>query len=96
MTSVSISRLKARLSEYVKLVRSGQEVLITDRGEAVARIVPLDPARWMDARATELVDSGLAKAPLSPLPKDFWKRPRPPDPQSSVLDALLEERAEGR
>lgn len=96
MVKASISILKARLSEYVKLVRSGQEVLVTDRGMPVARIVPLDSGHWMETRIMELVDTGLAKPPASPLPKDFWKRPRPADPKSGVLEALLEERSEGR
>lgn len=96
MTTVSISRLKAQLSEFVKLVRSGQEVLVTDRGLPVARLVPLDTGSWVDARAAELVDNGLAKPPISSLPKDFWDRPRPADPKSRILDALVVERSEGR
>jgi prevent-host-death family protein len=96
MVRVSISSLKARLSDYVKLVRNGEEVVVTDRGIPVARIVPLDSARWVKTRVMELVESGLARPPSSPLPKDFWKRPRPSDPDGRVLDALLEERSEGR
>jgi len=40
MKSVGIRELKNRLSEYVREVRSGEAVLITDRGEVVAEIVP--------------------------------------------------------
>jgi prevent-host-death family protein len=96
MVKVSISSLKARLSDYVRLVRNGEEVLVTDRGVPVARIVPLDPSRWMKTRVMELVESGLAKPPAARLPKDFWKRPRPSDPGGQVLRALLEERSQGR
>lgn len=32
--------LKNRLSEYVREVRSGEGVLVTDRGEVVAELVP--------------------------------------------------------
>lgn len=38
MISVGIRELKNRLSEYVRLVRAGEEVLVTDRGEPVAEL----------------------------------------------------------
>jgi antitoxin (DNA-binding transcriptional repressor) of toxin-antitoxin stability system len=46
MKSVGVKQLKARLSEYLRVVRSGKTVLVTDRDEVVAE---LRPAR---ARAT--------------------------------------------
>ena len=40
MKSVGIRELKNRLSEYLRRVRSGESVLVTDRGEVVAEILP--------------------------------------------------------
>ena len=40
MKTVGIRELKNRLSEYVRQVRSGENVLVTDRGEVVAELVP--------------------------------------------------------
>ena len=40
MKSVGIRELKNRLSDYVRQVRSGERILITDRGEVVAEINP--------------------------------------------------------
>lgn len=40
----SIREMKNRLSQYIKRVRAGREVVITDRGKPVARLVPIDPA----------------------------------------------------
>jgi prevent-host-death family protein len=40
MKSVGLRELKNRLSEYVREVRSGDGVLVTDRGEVVAEIIP--------------------------------------------------------
>lgn len=37
---VGIRELKNRLSEYVRLVRSGEVVMVTDRGEVVAELRP--------------------------------------------------------
>ena len=41
MERVGIYDAKARLSEIVERVESGAEVVITRRGKAVARIVPM-------------------------------------------------------
>lgn len=40
---VSIRDMKNRLSKYLKLVRMGKEVVITDRGRPVARLTPAKP-----------------------------------------------------
>jgi prevent-host-death family protein len=40
MKSVGLRDLKNRLSEYVRQVRSGEGVLVTDRGEVVAELLP--------------------------------------------------------
>jgi prevent-host-death family protein len=45
MRAVGIRELKNRLSEYVRVVRSGEEILITDRGEVVAELRPPEPTR---------------------------------------------------
>ena len=38
MITVGIRELKNRLSEYLRMVRRGEEILVTDRGEAVAEL----------------------------------------------------------
>ena len=54
MKTVGLRDLKNRLSEYVRQVRSGEGVLVTDRGEVVAELVP--PGQLTDGRG---VPSGL-------------------------------------
>ena len=44
MTTAGVAELKARLSEYLARVRAGSEVLVTERGRPVAKIVPVDTA----------------------------------------------------
>jgi antitoxin (DNA-binding transcriptional repressor) of toxin-antitoxin stability system len=56
MKAVGIRELKNRLSEYVRLVRAGDEILVTDRGEVVAELRP--PHR--DAATADL-HPGLAR-----------------------------------
>jgi prevent-host-death family protein len=43
MRAVGVRELKARLSAYLRLVRGGEEVLVTDRGEVVAELCPPRP-----------------------------------------------------
>jgi len=38
MKTVGVRELKNRLSEYLRQVRSGESVLVTDRGEVVAEL----------------------------------------------------------
>jgi antitoxin (DNA-binding transcriptional repressor) of toxin-antitoxin stability system len=40
MKTVGVRELKNRLSEYIRHVRTGESVLVTDRGEVVAEIGP--------------------------------------------------------
>ncbi len=40
MKAVGLRELKNRLSEYIRQVRSGEGVLVTDRGEVVAELIP--------------------------------------------------------
>lgn len=96
MINASISSLKARLSRYLAAVRGGQEVLVTDRGTPVARLVPVHGPQEEEGRLRQLVRGGRLRPPRHPLPPDFWDLPRPGDPEGRSLFTLLEERAEGR
>jgi prevent-host-death family protein len=40
MKTVGVRDLKNRLSEYLRRVRSGESVLVTDRGQIVAELTP--------------------------------------------------------
>ena len=56
---VAISALRAELSSWIERVRDGDEVVITDRGTPVARLVPVTTAALLD----QLVEQGvLSKA----------------------------------
>jgi prevent-host-death family protein len=44
MITAGVREVKDRLSEFLRLVKSGEEILITDRGEVVARLGPPGPA----------------------------------------------------
>ncbi len=62
MKAVGIRELKNHLSEYIRLVRAGEEVLVTDRGEVVAELRSpsrLAPKEMSDTGLEELARKGL-------------------------------------
>ena len=64
MTSVGIRELKARLSSYVRRVRRGEVIRVTDRGEVVAELRPPSAARKVPAELAglhELASRGVLR-----------------------------------
>src|SRR5262245_24588007 len=53
MKAVGIKQLKARLSEYLRMVKSGETILVTERNDVVAE---MRPARRSIPRAEALED----------------------------------------
>jgi prevent-host-death family protein len=99
MKTASISQAKNQLSALIDAVRHGETIIITDRDRPVAQIVPMQRATSEDdeARLARLERAGLLRRPIAPLPKEFFAEPPPKLPAGvSVLEALLEERREGR
>lgn len=91
---VSIREMKNRLSKYLKLVQTGKDVVITDRGRPVARLMPVKPAaEETEAEVIERIkalpwvrpgNGGKVKGAKHPIP---WK---PGDKLAS--DIVLEDR----
>jgi antitoxin (DNA-binding transcriptional repressor) of toxin-antitoxin stability system len=74
MKSVGVKQLKSRLSEYLRLVRSGETVLVTDRDEVVAELRPArrqpGSADSLDSLLDSLVERG--EVTRASLPKRRW------------------------
>ena len=95
--TAAVAELKAGLSAYLALVKAGEEVVVTDRGAPVAKLVPIPPSDDTEVeRMQHLAAQGGVRLPTRALPPDFWDRPLPEDPGDSVRKALLEDRASGR
>jgi prevent-host-death family protein len=94
MKKVSISELKNQLSAYLQSVRGGETVVVYDRSRPVARIDRVADEDDED-RVVQLQRTGQLAPPVDPLPLDLLRSPAP-RASASVLDALLEEREEGR
>jgi prevent-host-death family protein len=96
MKTAAISELKARLSEYLTIVKSGDDILITDRGNPIAFLTPISREIKGKKSLAKMERQGLIKLGKGKLPKDFWSMPKAEDPKGLVLRALIEERESGR
>lgn len=96
MTSVTVTTLKAHLSRYLRMVRRGSEVQITDRGVPVARLVGLrggtqSPAD--DERIQRLEELGLVRRGSGDL---RWLLDQPDLDDPADLGEALDEDREDR
>ena len=84
MRTVNISDLKARLSAHIQEVRDGEEVLVCDRNQPVARIVPchLEDRSEQERR---LIARGVLTPPLKRRPASW------PEPAGYVSDEAMEQ-----
>jgi prevent-host-death family protein len=73
--SVGIRELKNRLPEYVRDVRKGVEIIVTDRGRPVAVLSPLDDAADHASLAARLA-AVAARGAISTPTADRTRRPR--------------------
>ena len=98
MKVASVSEAKNRLSALLDLVRSGETVVIVDRGTPVARLESLAEAEGVEPRLARLERSGLVRRGAgSVLGAIDGELPVPASGcGTAALDALLEERRASR
>ena len=84
---VGIAELKGKLSEYLRVVRKGGEIVIKDRETPIARLVP-----YADSRPR------LEIIPATASPKDMDKLPffRPKGLKPGALEEALREERKDR
>ena len=93
MKSVGIRELKNKLSDYVRQVRSGETILVTDRGEVVAEMNPPGQRQTDNSFPPGLVD--LARRGLATLGKNDaskYHRPRGVMTMEEITELLDEVR----
>jgi antitoxin (DNA-binding transcriptional repressor) of toxin-antitoxin stability system len=86
MRAVGLKTLKNRLSEFVRLVASGETVLVTDRDRVVAELGPPREHRSPmvgDALLAEMVRQGWI------MPVQTRRRERPPRAPVGTFDDLM-------
>lgn len=93
MKRVSVTDLKNKLSEYLRLVKKGETIEIVERNLPIARLEGLRQARnWNDSHLKELERRGILRPPLvEPDPRLLDNRP--PTPCSvDAVQILIEQR----
>ena len=81
---VGVRELRNNLSRYLERVREGEEVVVTDRGRAIARVLPVGRERALD----RLIAEGLVTPAQRPK-----RRARPPiKSKGTVSDLVADQR----
>lgn len=95
MKQVGVRELKDRLSEYLRLVRAGEHVQVTDRGRVIAELIPppAGPARDVAAGLAELERRGLLR-PATSAGRFRYRPRRQLVPDGTAQRILDEERGE--
>jgi len=99
MKTASITEAKNNLSALIDGLKGGAPVLIMDRGRPVARLEAVSGLDEGEARESlsRLVRSGLVRPARRKLDPEFFAAPPSgPAPGLSIVEAVIEERREGR
>ena len=81
---VGVRELRNHLSRYLERVRAGNELVVTDRGHAIARVVPVESERTLD----RLIAEGV----VTPARQKKSRVPEPIKTKSTVSDLVGEQR----
>ena len=72
MRAVGVREVKNKLSEYLRLVRRGETVLVTDRGEVIAQLAPpptyAPPTLSEEEALRRLAAAGKVRLPRNRIP----------------------------
>ena len=82
---VGIRELRDNLSRFLDEVQAGQELVVTDRGKPIARIVATSGEAWID----ELVAAGIVTLPERELDLSSFGRVRS---KGDVMEFVFDQR----
>ena len=75
MKAVGVKVLKAKLSEYLRLVKTGETVLVTERDEVIAEIRPARRQKigelTFEEKLADMAERGEATLASAPLRRDW-------------------------
>ncbi len=88
-TRVGVRELRQNLSRYLERVKIGEELVVTERGREVARLIPLSTQAY-----AELSSRTGATAPTGRLEQVATRLHAPGAPAGTTDDFLAESRGE--
>lgn len=92
VVKVGVRELRENLRAWLDRVKSGDEVVITERGRPVAKIAALEPR----SRLEELIELGIVRPPLKPKHRIDLSRLPKLGPGPTLSDILIEQRRQSR
>jgi antitoxin (DNA-binding transcriptional repressor) of toxin-antitoxin stability system len=97
MKRASITQTKNSLSSLIDGLKGGEAVLIVDRGRPVARLEPIIGGEdaGQEGRVSRLLRDGVLRPRRTVSPASLFTSP-PPGSIASAVDALIDERRDGR
>jgi prevent-host-death family protein len=93
VVKVGVRELRENLRSWLDRAKNGDEVIVTDRGEPIARLAALEPRSKLE----ELIERGIVRPPLRPKREriDVSKLPTM-TPGPTLSDIVIEQRRSGR
>ncbi len=91
---VGVRDLRENLRSWLDRVKDGEEIVVTERGKAIAQLTPLDSGR---RSLEELVKLGLVRPPLRPKRRhiDVSRLPKLEGDGPTLSDIVIEQRRQG-
>jgi prevent-host-death family protein len=97
MIKANVSTLKNSLSRYLQKVRQGETIEVVDRDLPIARIIPIEASTQRSEEWLMQLDRlGLIRRGNMKGCQEILKEPSPGNLSANVLEALLDERRDGR
>ncbi len=81
---VGVRELRNNLSRYLDRVRDGEEVVVTDRGRAIARVLPI--------RTERALDRLIAEGVVTPAQRPKRRAGQPIKSKGTVSDLVTDHR----
>jgi len=82
---VGVRELKAKLSEYLGRAANGEEIVVTDRGTPIVRLLPYE--------VSSTIQRGIEEGWIEPPKRTGLTPAQPAKGKLSVLEVLAEDRA---
>lgn len=95
MRTTNIAELKNHLSSFLADVKRGEEILISDRNQPIAKIVPLHNTSDFSAEELALAAAGILRLPEeAEVSASFLKEKRSTLKSETAIKAITDERDE--
>jgi prevent-host-death family protein len=94
MTKVTVTELKNKLSEYLRLVKQGETIEVIERSVPIARIEAVERSTAGKDRSLErLIRAGMISPALRKPRRELLKKP-PVSCKGDIVQAVIEERGD--